>query len=91
MPGRLRDPGPSAQDVELHEKVRAEGDSRAKAARIAKVAARAARSAVAGKGAAAGDYEEWTLADLRRKAAQIGIAGRSTMRKSELISALRHH
>ncbi|MGV8976476.1 MAG: DUF7218 family protein [Cellulomonas sp.] len=35
--------------------------------------------------------DEWTVSDLRRKAAEVGITGRSRMRKSELISALREH
>jgi hypothetical protein len=34
-------------------------------------------------------YEEWTVAQLRLVAAEMGIAGRSTMRKSELVAALR--
>jgi hypothetical protein len=34
-------------------------------------------------------YEEWTVAQLRLVAAEVGIAGRSTMRKSELVAALR--
>ena len=32
-----------------------------------------------------------TVAELRRKAAEAGIVGRSRMRKDELISALRRH
>ena len=89
MPGRLRDPGPSVKDARLYEALREDGNSKEKSARIANAAARTSRSAVGRRGGQAGDYEEWTVADLRRTAAQLGIAGRSRMRKSELISALR--
>ena len=34
------------------------------------------------------DYETWTLARLRRRAAELDIAGRSAMSRSELIDAL---
>jgi hypothetical protein len=89
MPGRLRDPGPSVKDARLYEALREDGNSKEKSARIANAAARTSRSAIGRKGGQSGDYEEWTVADLRRKAAQLGIAGRSRMRKSELISSLR--
>jgi Rho termination factor, N-terminal domain len=89
MPGRLRDPGPSVKDARLYEALREDGNSKEKSARIANAAARTSRSTVGRRGGQAGDYEEWTVADLRRMAAQLGIAGRSRMRKSELISSLR--
>ena len=59
--------------------------------RIANAAARTSRSAVGRTGGKSGDYEDWTVTDLRRKAAEVGVAGRSRMRKSDLISALRGH
>ncbi|MFC0715718.1 DUF7218 family protein [Cellulomonas biazotea] len=91
MPGRMRDPGPSVKDAELYEKLRDEGNSKEKSARIANAAAGSSRSAVSRKGGRSGDYEDWTVEDLRKKAAEVGIDGRSSMRKSELISALRDH
>ncbi|HEX5333306.1 MAG TPA: Rho termination factor N-terminal domain-containing protein [Cellulomonas sp.] len=91
MPGRLRDPGPSVKDARLYEALREDGNSKEKSARIANAAARTSRSAVGRKGGKSGDYEEWTVTDLRRKAAEVGVAGRSRMRKSELISSLRGH
>ena len=39
----------------------------------------------------AGDYDDWTVGRLRERAAQIGIRGRSTMNKGELVDALRTH
>lgn len=86
-----RDPGPSVKDPELYEALREQGSSKEKAARIANAAARSSRSAVGEKGGASPAYEEWTVEDLRRRAAEIGIDGRSGMRKAQLIEALRHH
>jgi len=91
MPGRLRDPGPGIKDARLYEALREDGNSTEKSARIANAAARTSRSAVGRKGGRSGDYDGWSVADLRRKAAEVGISGRSRMRKSELISALRSH
>lgn len=88
---RRQDPGPSVKDPELYEKLRDDGSSKEKAARIANAAAARGRSSVGRKGGRSGDYEDWTVDDLRRRAAEIGIDGRSRMRKSELIDALRSH
>ncbi|QJW36816.1 DUF7218 family protein [Cellulosimicrobium protaetiae] len=86
-----RDPGPSVKDPELYEALRDEGDSKEKAARIANAAAASSRSSVGRKGGKAGDYDDWTVERLRERAAEIGIEGRSSMRKAELIEALRSH
>ncbi|GED08703.1 hypothetical protein CCE02nite_07020 [Cellulosimicrobium cellulans] len=86
-----RDPGPSVKDPELYEKLRDEGDSKEKAARIANAAAGSSRTSVGRKGGKAGDYDDWTVEKLRKRAAEIGIEGRSSMRKAELIKALRSH
>ncbi|HET8983833.1 MAG TPA: Rho termination factor N-terminal domain-containing protein [Pedococcus sp.] len=90
MPAK-KDPGPSVKDPELYEELRDDGASKEKAARIANAAANSSRSAVGRKGGKSGDYEDWTVEDLRRRAREIGVEGRSTMRKGELISALRNH
>lgn len=84
-------PGPSIKDPELYETLRDEGNSKEKAARIANAAAKTSRSEVGRKGGAAGSYDDWSVKKLRTRAAELGIRGRSTMTKTELISALRHH
>ncbi|MFJ2145445.1 Rho termination factor [Arthrobacter sp. MYb214] len=78
------------KDEELYEELREEGNSKQKSARIANAAARDGRSAVGQRGGKAGDYEDWTVRELQDRAKEIGINGRSKMRKAELIEALRN-
>lgn len=86
-----RDPGPSVKDKELYEKLRDEGNSKEKSARIANAAAASSRSEVGSKGGQSGSYDDWTVDDLRHRAAELDIEGRSSMTKDELIDALRSH
>ena len=89
MPGK--DHGPSIKDDEVYEEVRKSGASKEKAARVANAAANEGRSKVSRRGGKSGPYEEWNVDDLRQKASQVGIEGRSKMNKKELVSALRNH
>ncbi|WP_134738261.1 Rho termination factor N-terminal domain-containing protein [Nocardioides sp. 503] len=84
-------PGPSVKDDELYEKLRDEGNSKEKSARIANAAAGSSRSQVGKKGGESGSYDDWTVDDLRKRAAELDIEGRSSMTKEDLIDALRHH
>jgi Rho termination factor, N-terminal domain len=86
-----KDHGPSIKDDRLYEELREEGESKEKAARIANAAANEGRSAVGRRGGKSEPYEEWNVDELREKAAQVGIEGRSKMKKRELVSALRNH
>lgn len=88
MPGNRNN---SLKDPELYEKLRDEGDSKEKAARISNAAAARGRSAVGRKGGESGDYEDWTVSELRERAKEIGLTGYSDKKKSQLISALRNH
>ena len=90
MPARKK-PGPSVKDDKLYEKLRDEGNSKEKSARIANAAANTSRSAVGKKGGKSGSYDDWTVADLRKRAGELDIQGRSSMGKSELVDALRNH
>lgn len=84
-----KDPGPSVKDDELYEKLRDEGMSKEKAARIAN--AKAGGEQPMKSGGQAPPYEEWTREDLYERAQEIGIEGRSDMDKAGLIEALRNH
>jgi hypothetical protein len=81
---------PSIKDPELYEKLVDEGNSTRKAARISNAAAARGRSAVGRKGGASGDYDDWTVADLRGRAKEIGLTGYSRLSKAKLIDALRN-
>jgi hypothetical protein len=79
------------KDPELYERLREEGASEEKAARVSNATARDGRSAVGRRGGESGDYGDWTVERLRAKAKELGIRGYSGKRKSELIDRLRHH
>jgi hypothetical protein len=82
-----KDHGPNIRDDEQYEKLREEGASKEKAARIANTD----RSAAGKRGGTTSEYEELTKDELQERARDIGIEGRSEMDKDELIKALRNH
>jgi Rho termination factor, N-terminal domain len=89
MPGK--DHGPSVKDPDVYEALRREGASKEKAARIANESAGSSRSTVGRRGGRAEDLDERTRDELEARARELGIEGRSKMRKRELISAIRNH
>ena len=91
MAKEKKDPGPSVKDDELYEKLRDEGNSKEKSARIANAAANTSRSEMGKRGGSSPAYEEWTVEELRDRAAELDVEGRSAMTKDELIDALRDH
>jgi hypothetical protein len=82
-----KDHGPSVKDDKQYEKLREQGMSKEKAARIAN----SDRSQTGKKGGKSPAYEDWSKDDLEDKAKEVGIEGRSKMNKDELIDALRNH
>lgn len=85
-----KDKTPQIKDDELYEKLRDEGNSKQKAARIANAAARDGRSEVGKRGGKSGDYEDWTVPELKARAKEIGLHGYSGKKKNELINSLRN-
>lgn len=83
-------PNPAIKDEKTYEALRREGNSEQKSARIANASAARGSKAVARKGGKAGSYDDWTKAELAKRAAEIGVQGRSSMTKDELIKALRN-
>ncbi|ALV44233.1 Rho termination factor, N-terminal domain [Arthrobacter alpinus] len=81
---------PSLKDPQLYESLRDDGASAQKAARISNAAAKEGRSAVGRRGGQSQAYEEWTVAELKDKAKEIGLRGYSRKRKDELIKSLRN-
>lgn len=82
-----KDHNPSVKGEEQYKKLRQEGMSKEKAARIANTP----RHKEGKRGGKAAKYEEWTKSELYDKAKQVGIEGRSRMDKGELIEAWRNY
>ncbi|WP_327351113.1 DUF7218 family protein [Streptomyces sp. NBC_01304] len=82
-------PTPQIKDEKTYRALRREGAGKEKAARIANSAAASSRKAVGRRGGKAGAYEDRTKGDLYDEAKKIGIEGRSSMTKADLIKALR--
>ncbi|MFV0921862.1 DUF7218 family protein [Sphingomonas parapaucimobilis] len=80
-----RDHGAQIKDDALYEELRKQGQSKEKAARIANARAKGTLEHNSTR------LEDRTKDDLMAESRKIGIAGRSKMRKSELIEAIRGH
>ena len=79
-------PDSRIKNEKQYQALRDKGMSKEKAARIANSSRKAAQ-----KGGESKKYEAWSKTDLLNKAKEIGIEGRSKMKKNELIDALRNH
>jgi Rho termination factor, N-terminal domain len=84
-------PRASIKDEKIYQALRREGNSEEKSARIANAAAASSRKTVAKRGGKSGSYDDWTKKELVDRARELGISGRSSMSKDELIKALRDH
>jgi hypothetical protein len=86
-----KSPGPSVKDPDQYEALRRKGESKEKAARIANASAGSSRSATGRKGGKSGSYDDMSKTELYERAKKVGIRGRSSMSRSELVDALRNH
>ena len=84
-------PNSSIKNEKMYEDLREQGNSKEKAARISNAAAARGKSAVGRKGGRSGSYEAWTLADLKKRAKDLGMRGYSGLSKDKLVDKLRHH
>lgn len=84
-------PRAQIKDEKTYRELRKSGASKEKSARIANAAAATSRSAVGRKGGRSPSYDDWSKPDLVKRAREIGIKGRSTMTKAQLVKALRDH
>jgi hypothetical protein len=82
--------GSSIKNDKMYEDLRKQGNSKQKSARIANAAAARGKSAVGRKGGKSGSYDDWTVADLRKRAKEIGLSGYSNLSKDKLISKIRN-
>lgn len=84
-------PTPQIKDEKTYRALRREGNSEEKAARIANASAASSRREVGARGGKSPSYADWTKKQLMERAREIGIEGRSSMSKQQLVSALRNH
>ena len=84
-------PRAQIKDEKTYQALRREGNSEEKSARIANAAAGSSRSKVGRKGGKSPSYADWSKEDLVKRARELGVKGRSTMTKAQLVKALRNH
>ena len=79
----------SVKDKALYKRLRNLGVSVKESTRVANAGANTSRKKAGQRGGAATSYANWKVPELRRRAKQAGVKGRSTMNKKQLIKALR--
>lgn len=84
-------PRAQIKDEKMYSELRKKGESKEKSARIANASAGSSRSQVGKRGGSSPSYTDWSKTDLMKRARELGISGRSSMSKSQLVSALRNH
>jgi Rho termination factor, N-terminal domain len=78
----------NVKDKALYKRLRNLGVSVKESTRVANSGAKTSRKKTTQHGAAT-SYADWKVPELQRRAKKVGIKGRSTMNKKQLIKALR--
>jgi hypothetical protein len=79
----------NVKDKALYKRLRDLGVSVKESARVANISPGTSRKKASQHGGAATSYADWKVPELQRRAKKVGIKGRSTMNKKQLIKALR--
>src|SRR6202012_3483069 len=83
-------PNSSIKNEKMYEDLRKEGNSKEKSARISNAAAARGKKSVGRKGGKAGSYDDWSVADLKKRAKELGVTGYSGLTKDKLVAKLRN-
>jgi Rho termination factor, N-terminal domain len=81
--------GTGVRNKALYKRLRNLGVSAKESARVAKASVKAPSKKASARGGAASSYANWKASELRARAKKVGIKGRSTMNKKQLVKALR--
>jgi hypothetical protein len=81
--------GTGVKNKALYKRLRNLGVSTKESARVANASAKTPSKKASQRGGAAGSYTNWKVSELRARAKKVGIKGRSTMNKKQLVKALR--
>jgi len=73
----------------LYKRLRNLGVSTKESARVADHKVKTPSKKASARGGAASSYADWKVPELRARAKKVGVKGRSTMNKKQLIKALR--
>ena len=81
--------GTVVKNRSLYKRLRNLGVSTKESTRVANMSAKTPSKKASQRGGAARSYADWKVPELRRRAKKVGITGRSTMNKKQLVKALR--
>ena len=81
--------GTDVKNKSLYKRLRNLGVSTKESARVANANVKTPSKKASQRGGAASSYANWKVPELRARAKKVGIKGRSTMNKKQLVKALR--
>jgi hypothetical protein len=81
--------GTGVKNKSLYKRLRNLGVSAKESARVSNMNVKTPSKKTSQRSGSAKSYADWTVTELRRRAKKVGITGRSTMNKKQLVKALR--